>query len=426
MPEPESDQAISTKKTGKPTPKVTLSLQKVLYDLVSSGLLYSRKDQRVSFVHPIIQGYLAGKAVTSNVDFHCLDGQTDWSGGKLAIRYYLAWNDQSQLIIPLLNAKDDPLFRQILTAGSFLPDALPSAPWRHQVMHRLAIILQNDLFAISSRARALCALVSSGDPGVATLFRQLLTNQQESVRQLAVFGAGMQRDGKTVPDLIALLDDPALSVRQAAIPALAAIGTKAAMEAILQTLAQGSEELRRLAAEALAGFPEIGYPALKEGSTHEDILVRRAVVYGLVRVNQDWSMEILQKMQIEDGQWVVRSAATQALEEIQNQNVHLPRPFPPLNETPWLIAYAGKQGMGVSLGKSVQNILRQALINGDEEEKETILKYLTIIPDVGVVPQLYQLLYGSEGKLKEAAFNALWHLAATGVELPSPTQFGLG
>jgi hypothetical protein len=422
----ETEQTASLQKAEKPPVKVTLSLQRILYDLVNCGLLYTRKDQRVSFIHPIIQGYLAGKALTSTGDFHCLEDQTDWTGGKLAMRYFLSWVDQSQLIIPMLNTKDDPLFRQLLTAGGFLPDALPSAPWRHQVRHRLASMLQNDLLATSLRARAMCALVSSGDPGVAVLIRQLLVNRQESVRLLAIFGAGMLRDVKTVQDLIGLIEDPSLMVQQAAIPALASIGTKSAIDALLQTLIQSSEDLRRLAAEGLACFPEIGYPALKEGSTHEDILIRRAVVYGLARVNQDWSMEILQKMQMEDEQWVVRSAATQALEELQSKNIHLPCPFPPLNETPWLISYAGKQGMGVSPGKPAQNILRQALINGDEEEKETVLKYLSIIPDVGVVPQLYQLIYGDRGRLKEMACNALWHLSATGIELPSPTQFGLG
>jgi HEAT repeat protein len=426
IPIEEVDQEKSSKETEKATARVALSLQRVLSDLVSCGLLFSRKDQRVTFVHPIILGYLAGAAVGSSGDFHCLDGQANWTGGRLALHYYLACNDQSQLVAPMLNTKDDPLFRQILTAGSFLSDALPSAPWRHQLMHRLAIILQNEMLSTSLRTRALCALVSSGDPGLATLFRQLITNRLDSVRQMAVFGWGMLHDVKAVQDLIALLDDPAPNVRQAVIPALAAIGTKPAMDAILQTLGKGSEELRRSAAEVLAGFPEEGHPALREGSTNEDLLVRRAVVYGLVRVNQPWATEMLQKMQIEDGQWVVRSAATQAIEELQALNTHIPRPLPTLHESPWLISYAGKQGMGVSKGKSAQNILRQVLINGDREEQMAALNYLAVIPDPGVVPQLYEILYGSTGELREAVYNTLWFLAAGGVELPSPTQFGLG
>jgi HEAT repeat protein len=424
--EQETETSAEKKEPGKAPSRPALSLQRVLSDLASSGVLCSRKDQRVSFFHPVILGYLAGKAISSSGDFHCLEDQVNWTGARLALRYCLAWNDVGKLIIPMLNVKSDPLYRQILHAGGFLVDALPSAPWRHQVMHRLAIILQNELFSFALRARALCALVYSGDPGVATLFRQLLVSQQESNRKLAVFGAGMLRDAKSVPDLIALLDDQETTIQLAAVSALAAIRTKPAMEAILQLIKVGSEELRKAAAEVLAGFPEEGYPVLKEGSTDEDLLVRRAVVYGLVRVNQPWASELLQKMQIEDGQWVVRSAATQAIEEMQGQNKHAPRPLPPLNETPWLISYAGKQGMGISPGKSAQNILRQALINGDLEERAAVLNYLAINPDPGVIPQLYEIIYGSKGSLKEAAYNALWHLAATGTELPDPTQFGLG
>jgi HEAT repeat protein len=424
--ETDTDQAQNVVKEARTAVKVPLSLQKVLSDLVSSGLLIAFKDQRVSFIHPIIQGYLAGKAITETGDFHCLDGQADWTGGRLALRYYLAWNDQNQLIAPLVNAKSDPLYRQLFTASSFLADGLPSASWRHQVMHRLAILLQNETITPSLRARAVCALVSSADPGVSTLFRQLVISRQETIRLLAVFGIGMLRDFKAVQELVVLFGDPAPNIRRAAIYALAAIGTKPAMEAILQTLKQSSEELSKAAAEVLASFPEEGYPALKEGSADEDILVRRAVVYGLVRVNQPWAMDMLQKMQIEDGQWVVRSAATQAIEELQARNTRVPHPMLPLNETPWLISYAGKLGMGISPGKPAQNILRQALIDGDLDERVAALNYLTVIPDEGVVPQLYEIFYGSSGNLKEYAYNALWHLAATGVELPNPAQFGLG
>ena len=82
--------------------------------------------------------------------------------------------------------------------------------------------------------------------------------------------------------------------------------------------------------------------------------------------------------------------------------------------------------MGVAKGKSSQNILRQLLADGDPEEQKAALNYLAIVPDPGVVPQLYELLYGGIGELKEAAYDSLWFLAASGVELPSPTQFGLG
>jgi hypothetical protein len=414
------------KETTRTEGKGDLSLQKVLSELVSSGLLLSRKDQQVSFVHPMIMGYLAGKAISSLGDYHSLEEHPDWTGGRLALRYYLATNDESQLIIPLLNVQNDPLSRQILIAGDFLADARPSNTWRHLVMHRLATILQNGLLTYGVRARAICALVSSGDPGVAMLFRQLLTSLQDSVRQLGVFGVGMLRDTKAVEDLIALLADPAPRVQQSVIPALAAIGTKPALDAILLILKEGSEELRRTAAEVLAVIPEQGYPALKEGSTDDDLLVRRAIIYGLIHVNQPWATELLQKMQIEDGQWVVRSAATLAVETLQNPNIHVPRPQPPLTETPWLIAFAGKQGLGVAPGKSAQNIFRQALMHGTPDEQAAGLNYLTIVPDPSMIPQLYQFIYGSPGKLGEAAYNALWHLSATGAEMPPPQQFGFG
>lgn len=410
----------------KPTVKMNLSVQKVLSDLISSGLLVARQNQQVCFAHPVLLAYLASLAIGESGDYDCLKNATDGINTRLAARYVLAGSDQPQLVEPLLNATGDPLHRKLFTAAGFISDALPAAPWRHKVMHRLAMMVQNDHLAFGLRARAICALVASGDPGVAVLFRQLLTHPEESVRHLAILGSGMLRDGKNVPDLVSLLDDPSPDIRVAVMPALAAIGTKAAIEAILQTLKQGTEEQRKAAAEALAGFPEEGLPALKQGSQDEDILVRRAVVFGLVRVDQPWASDLLQKMQIEDGQWVVRSAAALAVEEHQAPNIHLPERLPALNETPWLIAYAGRHGMGISPGKSAQKLVHQALKDGTLDEQGCVLNYLTILPDEETIPQLYDLLYNGSGKLKEAACDALWHLAATGARLPSPDQFGLG
>ena len=81
-----------------------------------------------------------------------------------------------------------------------------------------------------------------------------------------------------------------------------------------QTLLHADEDLRRAAAKSLANDPKEGHAMLKDGVTMEDILLRRAIVYGLGRVDEPWSTELLQKMRVEDEQWVVRNSANEVLE----------------------------------------------------------------------------------------------------------------
>jgi HEAT repeat protein len=158
----------------------------------------------------------------------------------------------------------------------------------------------------------------------------------------------------------------------------------------------------------------------------DDLLVRRAVVYGLARVNQPWSIEILENVQIEDGQWIVRNAASEALENLHQPNPYIPYPLPQLSETPWLIAFAAKLGMGVIPGKPAMELLIQALKNGSEVQRLAALEYLRLKGGEDTVVHIYHALYGNLGALREMAYNTLWHIGSTGANLPPPIQFGLG
>jgi HEAT repeat protein len=184
--------------------------------------------------------------------------------------------------------------------------------------------------------------------------------------------------------------------------------------------------LRRSAAEALANHPEEGYPALEEGSAMDDLMVRRSVVFGLLRVNQPWAIQILDKLQLEDKEWIVRNAANQAMEELKRPNAFIPHPLPPLTEAPWLVTFASKLGMGVAPGKPAVDLVLQALKNGDEDQRLAALDYLRLHANAENVHNIYHLYFGEVEEMREAAFNALWVVAAAGVSLPSPRNLAWG
>jgi len=97
----------------------------------------------------------------------------------------------------------------------------------------------------------------------------------------------------------------------------------------------------------------------------------------------------------------------------------------PPSETPWLIEFAGKQGVGISPGSPAIEILLAALKSEVEVECLAALPYLKHTPSEGVITSLYHAMYRDDPKLREAVFIVLCELAASGIRLPDPQQFGL-
>ncbi|MGB7873113.1 MAG: hypothetical protein WBL25_01925, partial [Anaerolineales bacterium] len=103
-----------------------------------------------------------------------------------------------------------------------------------------------------------------------------------------------------------------------------------------------------------------------------------------------------------------------------------PRPLTTPSETPWLIEFAGKQGVGISPGSPATEILIAALKSDAEEERLAALPYLKRMPSEGVVTNLYHAMYRDDPELREAVFLVLCELAAGGIKLPAPEKFGMG
>jgi HEAT repeat protein len=254
----------------------------------------------------------------------------------------------------------------------------------------------------------------------------LLESRSFEVIPLAALGSGAIKDTKAIGILEEVLKAPVGSARRAACLALVTIGTEKSLEAIARALLQGDEDLRRAAAEALANEPNEGYAMLKEGATLADIMVRRAVVHGLARIEQAWAVETIQKMQVEDDQWVVRNLATQFLEQKTHVDPRVPRKLKTPSESPWLIEFAGKQGMGVPRGGPATDVLLTAFKLGDTEERLAALPYLKRVANEGIIGALYNGMYGEDPEVREASFLAIQEIGANGMPLPHPNQFGLG
>lgn len=398
----------------------------LLTKLVESGLLISYPNNKMRFLHPVLNGYLAGQAIGDNNADTTLLALPDWDGKTISLHYLAARADASAVADIMLKESDLPLHSPCFAVARWLRDAPKEAPWRSKVFASLLAILQAEGQPVGLRGQAMAAFVTSGDPGAATLFRQLLGSRSFELIPLAALGSGALKDAKAIDALEEMMQAPVGSVRRATCLALVAIGTEKSMEGVARALLQGDEELRRAAAEALANDPTEGHAMLKEGATLADILVRRAVVHGLARVGQPWAIEILQRLQVEDDQWAVRNLANQYLEQLQHMDTRIPRPLQTPSESAWLIAFAGKQKMGIPRGGPATDVLLSAFKQGDTEERLAALPYLKRVANEGIIGALYNAMYGEDPEVREAAFQAVEEIGANGFRLPHPNQFGLG
>ena len=155
-------------------------------------------------------------------------------------------------------------------------------------------------------------------------------------------------------------------------------------------------------------------------------MLRRAVVHGLARIDEPWAIETLQKMQVEDDQWAVRNLANQYLEQKGHTDPRVPQRLKIPSESPWLIEFAGKQGMGIPRGGPATDVLLNAYKHGDTEQRLATLPYLKVVANEGIIGALYNGRYGEDPEVREASFYALEEIAANGVKIPHPNQFGLG
>ncbi|HSG25510.1 MAG TPA: HEAT repeat domain-containing protein [Anaerolineales bacterium] len=419
-PEPEQD-AEPQPETGPAKSEGRPSGRMLLPTLNEAGLLVVHPNGRYGFIHPIFAGYLAGANLSSAESQRTLNQQKNWTGKHLAQLFLPVYKaDMFPLIAEAQQqAEKDPIRSRLVKVSSWVKYAPKGSAWRNNFLRSLAATLQDENLPLTLRARLMSSLAFSGEGGIASLFKQMISSETYSVRWLGVLGCALLRNRTVVGQLGDLLYDPSIFVSRAACLALVTIGTEQALELVTAALLQANDQVRRAAAEALAQHPLEGHPVLKDGASVEDVQVRRAVVFGLARVREEWAEEILARLQTEDSQWVVRNAAIQTVEDMKLAKLSVPEALAPIHEVPWLIAFAGEKGMGLAPGQAGWDLLVDALREGNEERQLAAMYIYRRTPSEAnvAVPVLKEIMSGPEGEIREAAYYTLWHLRAAGVNL---------
>jgi HEAT repeat protein len=308
----------------------------------------------------------------------------------------------------------------LVTAASWAADAPLKAVWRNNLFKQLAhVLLGPDQFPLT-RERALAALIASRDPNVVFVFRQGLTSPDGRVRALSALGLGTLGEAETVTDLAAGLGDQDRDVQIASVLALGAIGSETAQEYLVQTLVSGSEPLRRAVAEVMAIAPEWGHPLLREAIEEEDVMTRRAAVYGLARIGHPWAISLLEEHEVQDDEWYVRAAASQALERFRGPSDGGPRPAPVPCEAVWLVTWAEERGQSVPDSPEGIQILIQALQEGNQDTRIAAAQMLGAMAIQEGIQPLYEALLDNSPEVRDAAYRALGRISeALACPLPS-------
>jgi hypothetical protein len=389
----------------------------VFQELLKSGFLVQHFGDRYTFSHPMIFAYLAGSIISPDKVDSILN-QQDNAMKKWVMRYLPYHPVLDNFIEKSLTGNEDPLLRDRITLCDWLPSIPQESPLRDRILTQIVSDIQNEILPTGMKYELSTAIINSGDTTLPTIFRQLINANQPSTRQLAVFMLGYLRDVQSIPEIGNMLLDTTI-IGQSACFALVKIGTKPALEAVTSAMLSGNELIAFASAEAFASHQKEGHPIIKEGSSVEEILIRRAAVVGLKKINKPWALEILEDLQINDTQWIVKNAANQALLDLNQKDPSFPKYQPPLEDLPWLVAFASERGVGISSGKPAVDMLMRVLTEGNFEEIAAAIDQIKIRGFTDIFPTIYTLFFGDIPNLKNASYNLIKQVASMGVDIPS-------
>ncbi|MBN1201591.1 MAG: HEAT repeat domain-containing protein [Anaerolineae bacterium] len=377
--------------------------------LARDGLLVEHPGGTFDFAHPQLMHFLASEVLVQQGTEQATEMALDplWTS---ALGFAAARLNMVPVIYRKLSSTPDLLYNNLFGLVRWLPDAPPDAPWRGDIFKRLAAALMAPEQYPEVRARAMAALIAARDKNVLFIFRQALRSTDADVRRLGCVGLGALGSTEAIKDLAPMLTDDDRGVQLGAGLALGAIGTEAALEAMVHALLEGTEDLRQAVAEAFAAIPGEGHAILRDGIKAQDIMIRRATVYGLARVNASWALIELYRAMLEDEQWYVRAAAEEAFLDAQSPIGDGPHAHPEADSLLWLIQWAADHGEGVPAGVNARAVLIRVLQEGEPVYQTLAARTLGRLAHVPALKPLYLALRNRHPDVRGAAYAALMEI----------------
>ena len=388
--------------------------------LLKCGLLVERSKDRFAFVHRRVSSYLAAWQITQTAEGALLAQHMQDAEWSDVFEFCAGLVNIAPLVDVLLKREDDLFRSRLWMVANWAASAGPEVAWRGKVLAEVAgqFMQPNQLPPL--RERALMALLSTQDKGLGYLFKQAMSSPDPLVRAQAIRGLGMLEREQDLPTLEGALKDPDESVREAAVRAMGVIGGQAGIEHLVTVLLEAEEALRKIAALTLAESGPDGCRILKDAVREDDMLVRRATTFGLAVTREEWARELLTKLEKDDPQWFVRSAATEALATMKGVEEYALDCSPvALDQQGWLVEWGATRGMPVGLGRSAEPVLMRALNEADTPVKLAAIHTLAHLGGESAVEPLRAQLTAPDPAVRGAAYQALEAIGdRAGIRIP--------
>ena len=376
-------------------------------NLRESGLLISRGDGTYDFRHSMLTSYLAGENLIYDME-HRLPEVANNPAWFWALSFASAGVDMTPAVREKLAGETDLLLNNLFSVVYWLPESSLKTPWRGEILKRLTAAFMADSQYPVIRERAVAGLVASRDPNVLFALRQGVRHANPEIRKLACVGLGAVGSTEAIQELRSMIVDDDTDVQLAAAQALGAIRSDAALETLVQGLLEGNEHMRQAIAEAFAAIPGEGHAILKDAVEHEDMLVRRASIYGLARIPSMWAMKALYNTMMEDAQWYVRSAAEAVFTYANDPSRQGPKAPLALQDLTWLNQWVDHHNIDVDEETIIEELLVRALL----QDKQPIVRELAARTlartdyKFGMKP-LYVALMDQNEKVRSTAYQSL-------------------
>jgi HEAT repeat protein len=399
--------------------KANAKVDDALARLGSLPLLIDWPDGSLGPRYAVIGAYLAGESLHA-AEADRLKAIALAPAWNLAFEFAGAVVNLDPVVMAKFNTPPDLLLSNWFGVAGWLRDGMTTVAWRAEALKRLSatLIAPNQFPAI--RDRAASALVSSRDKQLIFVLRDALKQSDAYIRQIAVVALGAIGDPEAIKDITPMLKDRNSDVQLAAGLALGAIGSDAALEAMLDGMLEGEQNLRQAVAEAFAAIPGQGYAVLRDAVAAKDMMVRHAAVFGLSRIKTAWALALLYRTLLEDDQWYVRNAAEQAFRQAEGLEGTGAIAHPEADALQWLIAWAGSKNEGVPTGPESRQMLVRALQEADAANRVAAAYSLANLGHVPGLKPLYGALRDRDEKIRAAAFKSLVEMQERlGLPLPS-------
>jgi DNA polymerase III delta prime subunit len=389
----------------------------LLSTLMEWGIV-RRSNESLSMNHLDLLGYLAGMASIESSSGKSLIG-TSWDPIEFSYQAFRSSIEKnSSLIDENFFSSETPDFYNVLLLIPWLKHTTAKSTWRVTLFKVILRSIQNPNTPLGLKFRYISAFIYANDPSLGILQKQLLSQNNEDFKKLALISIGSLTNNEAYDhEIIAEMPKYSSEVLKYAVLALATHEEEFNLDTLARLLLSANEDIRKLIAECLAHLSEQSKEILQDAITMDDILVRRSAVFGLVNINEPWSYDIIKKLTVEDNQWIIRDLASQAIDYYNSTEKWILRDKKPLHETEWLIQLAANENIGLSPDIIPLPLFEQILSSGSELDQTNLLYLIPNYYAPNLMPKIMALTNSKNQKVSNAAIHAVWQVFKMGNQI---------